>query len=126
MFSLMELAAERQDFTLFNRVQKLVFGPGERKAIGRMLETGKVPGEQLDDEDMGTLLASLVGEMPSLPAQEVRDMVNQLGREAAIRTMAAMLSEGMSDVLSEEQVLQLCTAMVAQALDKRSRPARRR
>ena len=87
-----------------------------------MLETGEVPGEQLDDEDMGTLLASLVGEMPSLPAREVRDMVNQLGREAAIKTMAAMLSDGMSDVLSEEQVLQLCTALVAQALDKRSRP----
>jgi tetratricopeptide (TPR) repeat protein len=126
LFSLMEQAAERQDFTLFNRVQKLVFGPGERKAIGRMLETGEVPGEQLDDEDMGALLASLVGEMPGLPAREVRDMVNQLGREAAIKTMAAMLSEGMSDVLSEEQVLQLCAALVAQALDKRSRPARRR
>jgi hypothetical protein len=40
--------------------------------------------------------------------------------------MAAMLSEGMSDVLSEEQILQLCAALVAQALDKRSRPARRR
>jgi hypothetical protein len=64
--------------------------------------------------------------MPGLPAREVRDMVNQLGREAAIKTMAAMLSEGMSDVLSEEQILQLCAALVAQALDKRSRPARRR
>ena len=58
-----------------------------------MRETGEVPGEQLDDEDMGALLASLVGEMPGLPAREVRDMVNQLGREAAIKTMAAMLSE---------------------------------
>ena len=126
LFTLMELAAERQDFTLFNRVQKLVLGPGERKAVRRALETGEPPGEQLDDEDMGALLASLLGGMPGLPAREIRDMVNQLGHEAAIKTMAAMLSDGMSDVLSEEQVLQLCSALVLQALDKRSRPARRR
>jgi hypothetical protein len=92
-----------------------------------MLETGKSPPDELDEEDMAELLATVAGGMPGMPAREIRDMVNQLGRELTIEAMASMMSGSpMAEVLSEQQVRQVCTAMVEQAMQKRPRPGRRR
>jgi cellulose synthase operon protein C len=127
LFRIMEQALQRQDFAVFNRAQKLMFGLASGKAIHRVPGTGKASAEQLDGEDMAELLASVAGQMSGMPAREIRDIVNELGRKRAIEMMAATLSDSpMSDVLSEEQMLQLCAALVAQAMEERSGSARRR
>lgn len=127
LFRIMEDAGTRQDFALFNRLQKFVLGSGGGKAMRRALDTGKSPLDELDEADSAELMATLAGEMPSLPAREIRDMVNQLGRGSAIEMMASMLSESpMGEMFSEQQVQQFCTALVEQAMDKRPRPSRRR
>ena len=103
----------RQDFTLFNRVQKLAFGPAERQ--GHRAACGEPASPRSMSSTRRTwrrLLASLVGEMPSLPAREIRDMVNQLGRESGHRDDGRdALRVGMGEVLSEQQMLQLCAAV---------------
>jgi hypothetical protein len=93
----------------------------------RMRDTLKSPLDELDEEDTAELLTALAGEMPSLPAKEIRDMVNQLGRGAAIEMMASMLSQSpMGEMFSEQQMQQFCTALIEQATDRRPRPGRRR
>jgi tetratricopeptide (TPR) repeat protein len=127
LFSIMEDAGTRQDFALFNRMQKFALGPAGGKAMRHMQDTLKSPLDELDEEDTAELLTALAGEMPSLPAREIRDMVNQLGRGAAIEMMASMLSESpMGEMFSEQQMQQFCTALVERAMDGRPRPRRRR
>jgi hypothetical protein len=127
LFSIMEDAGTRQDFALFNRMQKFALGPAGGKAMRRMRDTLKSPLDELDEEDTAELLTALAGEMPSLPAKEIRDMVNQLGRGAAIEMMASMLSQSpMGEMFSEQQMQQFCTALIEQATDRRPRPGRRR
>jgi hypothetical protein len=127
LFSIMEDAGTRQDFALFNRVQKFALGPAGGKAMRRMRDTLKSPLDELDEDDTAELLTALAGEMPSLPAKEIRDMVNQLGRGSAIEMMASMLSGSpMGEMFSEQQMQQFCTALVEQAMDKRPRAGRRR
>jgi hypothetical protein len=54
-------------------------------------------------------------------------MVKELGRDMAIEMLVAMISGSpMANVMSEKQKMQLCTALIAQALDKTPQPARRR
>ena len=127
LFSIMDDAGTRQDFALFNRMQKFALGPAGGKAMRRMRETLKSPLDELDEEDTAELLTALAGEMPSLPAREIRDMVNQLGRGPAIEMMASMLSESpMGEMFSEQQMQQFCTALVEKAMDRRPPPRRRR
>ena len=127
LFSIMEDAGKRQDFALFNRVQKFVLGPAGGKSMRRMRDSLKSPLDDLDEDDTAELLTALAGEMPSLPAREVRDMVNQLGRGSAIEMMASMLSESPAgEVFSERQMQQFCAVLVEQAMDSRPKPKRRR
>jgi lambda repressor-like predicted transcriptional regulator len=73
------------------------------------------------------MMAEAIGNKPILPPREVRAMVKELGRDMAIEMLVAMISGSpMANVMSEKQKMQLCTALIAQALDKTPQPARRR
>lgn len=127
LFSMMEEAGQRQDFALFNRVQKLIFGPDISKSMRRILENGNDPDDQAAEEDMATLLESLAGQMPGLPAREIRNMVKQRGREATIQEMAALFSDGpLSEMFSEDQVIEFCTRLVARTMENPQPLPRRR
>ena len=66
------------------------------------------------------LLASAAKELTSLPTKEVRSLVNEVGRKAAIEMFAEHISDSpIGDVLSEEQVIQMSTAMITSALEGR-------
>jgi tetratricopeptide (TPR) repeat protein len=126
LFTILEQAGKRQDFHLFNRVQKLALGP----EAGRALRGGPRPGVaqgSLSDDEMAEMMAEAIGNKPILPPREVRAMVKELGRDMAIEMLVAMISGSpMANVMSEKQKMQLCTALIAQALDKTPQPARRR
>ncbi len=126
LFTILEQAGKRQDFHLFNRVQKLVLGP----EAGRALRGGPRPGVtqgSLSDDEMAEMMAEVTGNKPILPPHEVRAMVKELGRDMAIEMLVAEISGSpMAHVMSETQIMQLCTALIAQAMDKTPPPARRR
>ncbi len=76
---------------------------------------------------MAEMLAEVIGNKPILPPHEVRAMVKELGRDMAIEMLVVMISGSpMAEVMSEQQMMQLCTVLIAQALDKTPQPARRR
>jgi cellulose synthase operon protein C len=126
LFTMLEQAAKRQDFHLFNRVQKLALGPEAARARRGGPRVGVAQGS-LSDDEMAEMMAEVTGNKPILPPHEVRAMVKELGRDMAIEMLVMMISDSpIADVMSEKQMMQLCTALIAQALDKAPPPARRR
>lgn len=127
LYDMLEQAARREDFSLFNRVQRFLIGPGASKAMRKMARRGDMADDIDEGEIPAELLESLARMMPKLPAKEVRSMVNELGRDGAIDMLAAELSiSGMGDLLSDEQVRQLCAGMINGALEGRPQHTRRR
>jgi cellulose synthase operon protein C len=126
LFTMLEQAAKRQDFHLVNRLQKLLIGPDASRAFrGRPRFVS--PSGALTEAEMAELMGDIGGGRPILPPHEVRAMVKELGRDPATEMLAASLDDSpMADVLSEEQMKQLCAALIAQALDNRSQSSRRR
>jgi len=113
----------QQNFSLFNRVRRFLFGAEAVKGAGKMARQSTMP-DAIDDDDMAELLASLVGRMPKRPAKEMRSLVNEFGRDIAIDVLAAEISGSpMGGLLSEEQVRQLSGAIIANALHSSSQPA---
>jgi tetratricopeptide (TPR) repeat protein len=126
LFAMVEQAVKRQDFHLVNRLQKLLMGP-EASRASRGGPRFASPSGELTEADMAELMAEIGGAKPILPAHEVRAMVKELGRDLATEMLAASLDESpIAGVLSDEQVVQLCAALIAQALDNRPQSARRR
>ena len=128
LYDMLEQATARQDFSLFNRVQRFLFGSEASRAMAKMARAGTIL-DALDESDMAELLESVVKQMPDLPTKEVRSLVNEVGRTAAVAMFAEQMSDSpIGDVLSEEQLMQLSTAMVTSALEGRAqrRQARRR
>jgi tetratricopeptide (TPR) repeat protein len=126
LFTMLEQAAKRQDFHLANRLQKLLIGPEASRAL-RGGPRFASPSGALTEAEMAELMAEISGSKPILPPHEVRAMVKELGRDQATEMLAASLDDSpMAGVLSEQQMTQLCAALIAQALDNRPQPARRR
>jgi cellulose synthase operon protein C len=126
LLTLLEQAGKRQDFHLFNRLRKLLFGPEATPGM-RGSSKPSATSEPLSESEMAQMMAGIGGSKPILPPREVRAMVNELGRDLAIDMLVAAVADSpMGDMLSEEQMTQLCVALVAQALDNRPQPARRR
>jgi cellulose synthase operon protein C len=124
--TLLQQAGERQDFRLCNRVQKWLFGPEVTRARRGSLPPSATE-ESVSESEMAELMAAIGASKPILPPKEVRAMVNELGRDLAIDALVETMADSpMADMLSEEQMTRLCVALVAQALDNRPRPARRR
>jgi tetratricopeptide (TPR) repeat protein len=125
LHTMLEQAGKRQDFHLFNRVQKLLFGGEATRAIHGKLRPAAA-SEPLSEAEMTEMMAA-IGSKPILPPKEVRMMVKELGRDLAIDMLAATMADSpMGEIMSEEQVMQLCAALVAQALDNHPQAARRR
>jgi tetratricopeptide (TPR) repeat protein len=124
LFTMLEQAATRQDFHLFNRVQKLLLGP---EASRRLRGGPRVAAGSFTEADMAELMAEIGGGRPILPPHEVRAMVKELGRDLATKTLVASLAASpLGGVLSEEQMMQLCAALIDQARERRPHSARRR
>ena len=126
LHTMMEQAGKRQDFHLFNRIQKLLLGPEATRVMRGRLRPLATP-KPVSEAELAEIMAEITGSKPILPPHEVRMMVKELGRDLAVEVLAAAVSGSpMSDLLSEEQVMQISEALIAQALDNRPQPARRR
>ena len=128
LYEMLEDPATQQNFALFNRLRRFLFGDRARKSKGRMGRSSQMP-DAIDDDDMAELLGSLAKQMPKLPMKEMRSLVKEFGRDVAIDVLAAEMSGSpMAELLSPDQVRQLCGAIIANALQsgsQRAQPARR-
>jgi uncharacterized protein YfkK (UPF0435 family) len=126
LLTLLEEAGTRQDFHLVNRLRKLLFGPEATRGMRASAKASATP-ESLSESQMAEMMAEIGASKPILPPREVRAIVKELGRDFAIDALVAAVADSpMGDMLSEEQMTQLCAALVAEALDNRPQPARRR
>ncbi len=129
LHGLLEDSATRQNFSLFNRVQRFLFERQSAKAKRNMRRGSAMP-DTIDDDDMAELLESIAEQMPKRPAKEMRSLVNEFGRDIAIDVLAAEIAGSpMGEILSQEQVWQLSGAIIANAMQsdsQRAQPARRR
>jgi hypothetical protein len=119
---LMDQAGQRQDFHLFNRVQRFLDGPDTgRNGAGRSADMPDLSVEEVD-EMLGDTIAGLAG----MPPKELRKLVNRFGQDRAVDMLAERVADSpLGDVMSDQQVAQLCAAIVARATEGRAQQARR-
>lgn len=110
---------------MVNRVKRLLEGPDiVTNGAGRSARGG-LP-ERLSVADMGEFLGDALAGMAGVPQKEVRKLVNEVGRSHAIAMLADMMADTpFADILSDQQLVQLCASMVSRAVEGRSQPPRR-
>jgi tetratricopeptide (TPR) repeat protein len=124
LYDLMEQAGSRQDFHMFNRIKRLVEGPDTmRSGAGRSALAGM---PDLSAEDMDEFLGDAIAGMAGMPEKELRKLVNEFGPNRTIDMLVDLVADTpLGEVLSDQQVVQVCEAIVARATEGRSHHARR-
>jgi len=126
LHDMLEDAAIRQNLSLFNRMQRFLFGANSRKSMAKVARGGKIQ-HAIDDDELAELLEAFAGTIPKQPAKQMRSLVNEYGRDVAIDVLAAEISGSpMGGLLSEEQARLLSGAIIANALQSGSQQAQRR
>jgi tetratricopeptide (TPR) repeat protein len=127
LFQLAEQAAERQDFHMVNRVTRFMEGeddeahPARRRRLPRRAALPDIGVDEMPD-----LLVQAMAGMGGMPDKEIRKLVTELGRDQAIAMLADTIADSpLGEVLSDDQVQQLCAAMVARVTESRPQAARR-
>jgi tetratricopeptide (TPR) repeat protein len=113
--SLGEAAAKREDFHMAARIGRFLEGEGSRRRRGHW---GPARGDvDLDEEDMLALFGAMLSEMPKAAGANLRQRVQDIGREKAIAELAGQLEASVGVELPMTLLRELCAAMVAQAMD---------
>jgi hypothetical protein len=123
LFELMDRAGEAKDFHLVNRVRRFLddADPG-----GRQRPASGAARDEFSAEDMEEFLGQAVAGMAGMPERQVRKLVTEFGRGRTIEMLAAIVADTpLGEILSDQQVAQLCAVMVARAITGRSHAARR-
>jgi cellulose synthase operon protein C len=124
LYDLMEQAGARQDFHMVNRVKRLLEGPDTATNGAGRSARGGLP-ERLSVADMGEFLGDALAGIAGVPQKEVRKLVNKVGRNHAIALLADMMADTpFADILSDQQLEELCASIVSRAVEGRSQPAR--
>jgi tetratricopeptide (TPR) repeat protein len=125
LLEVMDHAGSRQDCRMINRVQRFLDGSDAVPAARRRRASGAA-SDDLSPEEMADFVGRAVAGMAGMPEKEVRNLVNQFGRNQAIDMLADMLGDTpFGEFLSDRQVTQICAAMVARATERRPHTARR-
>ena len=125
LFELMDRAGEAKDFHLVNRVRRFL-DDADRIPGGRQRGASAAAPDDFSAEDMEEFLGRAVAGIAGMPEREVRKLVTEFGRSRAIDMLADIVADTpLGEVLSDQQVAQLCAVMVARATTGRSHAARR-
>jgi cellulose synthase operon protein C len=109
-------AASRQDFHAANRIDRFLDGESVTRP-GRRRRPPPDLAAEVDEATLQVLLASMLETMPKGTADNLRDMVRDIGREATVAVMADQFRDSPIGPGMPEPVLQeLVEAMVARAL----------
>jgi hypothetical protein len=97
------------------RIGRFLDGEGSRRRRGHWGPAGGDDG--LDDEEMLTLFSAMLSEMPKAAGANLRQRVQDIGREKAIAELAGQIKASVGLELPMTVLRELCAAMVAQAMD---------
>ena len=122
---LTDQAGNRQDFHMLNRVQRFLDGP-DTIPTGRGRSAYGAPPDVLDADDMEELLGMAVAGMAGMPDNKVRKLVNEFGPNRAIDMLADVVADTpLGGILSNQQLVELCTTLVGRVTEGRAQQARR-
>jgi tetratricopeptide (TPR) repeat protein len=122
LLEMADAAARREDFQAVKRIERFLDandrGPRARGRAGFALP------DTIDDDEMATLFMAMMNGMPKGAADDLRGLVQELGREAAVAQMVQQFrSSPIGPEMPEPLLRQLCEMMVAKAMDgSRSMP----
>jgi hypothetical protein len=117
LFEMAEMAAEREDFQITKRIKQFLYGndkPPSRSRRG----TSSLQDAIVDDE-MEAVFAAMVDQLPKAAANGLREIVADLGPDAAVAEMVEQMRESpLVPGMPEPLIRSLAQAMVAKALEK--------
>jgi hypothetical protein len=127
LFELANQAAERQDFHMINRVHHFLEGEDDDAGLaGRRRKPRGAGPPDIGVEEMEEFLVQAMTGMGGMPDKEIRKLVSEFGRDRAVAMLADTMADSpLSEILSDQQVQELCAAMVARATAGRPHAARR-
>jgi hypothetical protein len=125
LYDLIEGVGSRQDFHMLNRVQRFLDGP-DTIPKGRGREAFDAIPDHFGADEMEELLDLATSGMAGMPDKELRKLVKEFGRNRAIDMLAEMVGGSpLGDVLSTQQLVDLCATLVGRVTDGRAQQARR-
>ena len=121
---MIKAAEARQDLRSAARIERFLSGVDgpqyRRRRRGRAL-----PDADFDPEAVAALVSAMAGEMPRDAADSLRDMVREIGYDAAVEEMIEQLSDSpLGAGMPPSMLRPLCRALVTDAMEN-GPPARR-
>jgi hypothetical protein len=120
--TLAEAAAKREDFHMLGRIDRFMDGDAnpDRRPRSRGHWGPVDDPEALDDDEIRALFSAILTDMPRAASANLRQMVNELGREQALMELVGqMKSSPVGPGMPEPLLRELCAAMVAKAMQDR-------
>lgn len=114
LVALAEAAARRDDFHMATRVFRFLDGEARKRRRGRWR-----PGaddDDPDDNDVMAMFSAMLSDMPKAAAANLRQLVNEIGREKAIAALVEQLRSAAGADMPVNQLREICALMVARAM----------
>jgi hypothetical protein len=115
LMALAEAAARREDFHMATRIARFLDGETRKRRRSRR-RVGRADDDDLDDGDAIAMLGAVLSDMPKGAAADLRQLVNEVGREKAITTMVEQLRGVAGGDVPVSALREFCAAAVARAL----------
>ena len=115
LLELASAAAKRQDFHATLRIERFMDGPEPRRVSRRRASPEPDP---LDDIEMVEAFMAMMDQMPKGPADNLRGLVGELGRERTVDQMVEQLRfSPLGPTVPEPMLRELAQLMVAKAME---------
>jgi len=122
LFEMAEMAAEREDFQVTKRIRQFLYG--DDKPPSRRGRGPSAPSDAMVEAEMDAAFAAMVDQLPKSATRGLREMVAELGPDAAVAEMVEQMRESpLVPGMPEPMIRRLARAMVEKALEK-ARPRR--
>jgi hypothetical protein len=119
LFEMAEMAAAREDFPVTKRIRQFLYG--NDTAPPRRGRGSSAPPDALPEDEMEAVFAAMVERLPKSATSGLREMVAELGPDAAVAEMAERMRETpLVPGMPEPMIRTLARALVAKAMEKAS------
>ena len=122
LFEMAEMAAEREDFHVTKLIKQFLYG-NDKAPLRKGRGTSALP-DALGEDEMAAAFALMMDQLPKAATKGLREIVDELGRDAAVAEMVEqMRASPLVPGMPEPVIRTLAQAMVAKAVEN-GRPRR--